>query len=59
MSSVPGGADLERKNQYWIDLGVTRERERLMTFLDELYLYEYGRNLTLGKIMWLIKEKLK
>lgn len=59
MSGVPGGADLERKNQYWIDLGVTRERERLMTFLDELYLYEYGRNLTLGKIMWLIKEKLK
>ena len=42
-----------------IRTGAEQERKRIMDFLEELYLYEYGRNLTLGKIMWLLKEKLK
>jgi hypothetical protein len=31
---VAGGADLEAKNQYWIDLGARRERERLLKLLN-------------------------
>jgi hypothetical protein len=42
-----------------VQTGAEQERQRIMDFLEELYLYEYGRNLTLGKIMWLIKEKTK
>lgn len=33
---VTGGADLERKNQYWIDLGAARERERLLQLVKEM-----------------------
>ena len=33
MTSVPGAADLEAKNQYWIDLGVSREREATFKWL--------------------------
>ncbi len=31
--SVTGVADLEAKYQYWIDLGASRERERLLKLL--------------------------
>ena len=43
MSPVPGGADLERNNQYWIDLGASRERERILELLEKhMCLYLYG-----------------
>ena len=41
MSPVPGGADLERKNQYWIDLGASRERERIIKLLENLLIEEF------------------
>lgn len=42
MTSVPGGADLERKNQYWIDLGTVRERERIIALLESIKTYPTG-----------------
>ena len=36
MSIVPGAGDLESKNQYWIDLGIKVERERIIKLLEDL-----------------------
>lgn len=33
---VAGGADLERKNQYWIELGAKRAEERIIKLLEEM-----------------------
>lgn len=55
MTSVPGGADLEYKNQYWIDLGVNRERERIIALLDKLRDSEYAEVMTHDDIVAIIK----
>lgn len=34
MTSVPGAADLERKNQYWINYGAKREYARILKLLE-------------------------
>jgi hypothetical protein len=34
MNSVPGAADLERKNQYWITYGSKRELARIIKLLE-------------------------
>ena len=39
--------------------GAEQERKRILEYLEELYVYEHGRDLTLGKVIWLIKEKTK
>jgi hypothetical protein len=55
MSPVPGGADLERKNQYWIDLGASRERERIIKLLEDLVQEPSG--VTLRGAISLIEEE--
>ena len=35
------------------------ERKRILEYLEKLYDDEYGRTLTLGKVIWLIKEENK
>ena len=37
MSPVPGAADLERKNAYWIEFGKREEQERIIKLLDTDY----------------------
>lgn len=32
--AVPGGADLEAKNAYWIELGARRAEERIIKLLE-------------------------
>lgn len=43
MPSVPGGSDLERKNQYWIDLGVARERQRITALAKDKVCFDHRR----------------
>lgn len=68
MSSVPGAADLERKNSYWIEFGKREERERIIKLLEERTLqvadpnvHNYGslHNLMLNNMIALIKGETK
>ena len=34
MAPVAGGADIERKFQYWIDLGARRKQEQVIKLLE-------------------------
>ena len=52
--SVAGAADLERKNQYWIDLGEKRALERILCILDE-----QADKVAVNWIIAIIKENLK
>lgn len=40
-----------------IRTGAEQERTRILEFLEQLYDDEYGKTLTLGKVIWLIKEQ--
>jgi hypothetical protein len=42
-----------------IRTGAEQERKRILEYLEKLYDDEYGRTLTLGKVIWLIKEENK
>lgn len=42
-----------------IRTGAEQERKRILEYLEKLYDDEYGRTLTLGKVIWLIKEQTK
>jgi hypothetical protein len=42
-----------------IRTGAEQERKRILAYLEKLYDDEYGRTLTLGKVIWLIKEENK
>jgi hypothetical protein len=39
--------------------GAEQERKRTLEFLEKLYEDENGRTLTLGKVIWLLKESSK
>ena len=57
MSPIPGAADLEHKNAYWIDFGKREEQERIIKLLEDnkgqkgLISVEYAQ--------WLIKGENK
>ena len=42
-----------------IRTGAEQERKRILSLLEKMYNDEYGRTLTLGKVIWLIKEQTK
>lgn len=42
-----------------IRTGAEQERVRILAMLEKMYDDEYGRTLTLGKVIWLIKEQTK
>ena len=42
-----------------IRTGVEQERKRILALLEKLHDDEYGRKLTLDKVIWLIKEQTK
>ena len=42
-----------------IRTGAEQERKRILEYLEKLYDDEDGRTLTLGKVIWLIKEQTK
>ena len=42
-----------------IRTGAEQERGRILELLEKMYDDEYGRTLTLGKVIWLIKEQTK
>ena len=40
-----------------IRTGAEQERRRIFALLEKMYEDEYGKTLTLGKVIWLIKDK--
>ena len=40
MGVIPGGGDLERKNQYWIDFGAEQEQKRIIEILEQAFTYK-------------------
>lgn len=54
LDAVPGGADLERKNLYWINLGILREQDRIIKLLeDEIQrLVDMAGNRIHGDTIW-------
>ena len=54
MGPVPGAADLESKNAYWIEFGKREEQERVIKLLDQFWCQEIACSKHPVRMDWVI-----